>query len=209
MSYASALLSAVLSTVLNLVLLVGIPFGVYVIWHVWRHGRGLGEIAVRAGLRRCEPRYLGYAAVFALATTLIGLVVEGVWKTAHWGSGQGQTYRLVAGIGLVRALPIALLYGVIKTGFCEEVLFRGLIAGSLSRRLAFAWANFWQAVIFVLPHLLVLRVSPGAWKWLPLVFLLGLVLGALRIKSGSILPTWLIHAWGNIVHALKIAVHTS
>jgi membrane protease YdiL (CAAX protease family) len=36
---------------------------------------------------------------------------------------------------------MALLYGVVKTGFSEELLFRGLIAGSLSRRLPLLWAT--------------------------------------------------------------------
>ena len=53
---------------------------------------------------------------------------------------------------------MALLYGVVKTGFPEELLFRGLIAGSLSRRFSLLWANVVQALIFLIPHLLVLRI---------------------------------------------------
>jgi membrane protease YdiL (CAAX protease family) len=36
---------------------------------------------------------------------------------------------------------MAILYEVVKTGLPEELLFRGLIAGSLSRRLPVLWAN--------------------------------------------------------------------
>ena len=72
---------------------------------------------------------------------------------------------------------MAFLYGVVKTGFPEELLFRGLIAGSLSRRLPLLWANLGQALIFVVPHLFVLRIMPEMWGFLPIVFIGSLFLG--------------------------------
>jgi hypothetical protein len=50
------------------------------------------------------------------------------------------------------------------------MLFRGLIAGSLARRLPFVWANLSQAAIFFLPHLAILFFAPELWGLLPLVF---------------------------------------
>ena len=55
---------------------------------------------------------------------------------------------------------MAFLNGAVQTAFTEELLFRGLIAGSLSRRLPVLWANLAQAAIFFLPHLLILLVVP-------------------------------------------------
>jgi membrane protease YdiL (CAAX protease family) len=75
----------------------------------------------------------------------------------------------------------------VQTAQTEEILFRGLITASLARRLQFLWANLAQAFIFLLPHLLLLRVMPEAWGMLPLVFVGALVFGWLRIKSGSII----------------------
>jgi len=49
----------------------------------------------------------------------------------------------------VHAITLVLLHTVIKTGLTEEILFRGLIAGSISRRLPAFWANITQALIFV------------------------------------------------------------
>jgi membrane protease YdiL (CAAX protease family) len=55
---------------------------------------------------------------------------------------------------------MALLYGFVKTGLPEELFFRGLISGGLSRRFSPLWANLGQALIFLVPHLLVLRIMP-------------------------------------------------
>ena len=103
---------------------------------------------------------------------------------------------------------MALLYGVVRTGLAEELLFRGLIAGSLSRRLPEVWANVVQALIFLAPHLLVLLVMPEMWWIMPLVFAGALFAGWLRIRSGSILGPWLIHASANVTMCLSVAART-
>jgi membrane protease YdiL (CAAX protease family) len=117
--------------------------------------------------------------------------------------------RQFAGLGLGgRAIAISLLYGALQTGLTEELLFRGLIAGSLSRRLPFVWANLAQAFLFLLPHFGVLFFAPELWGMLLVVYAVALVLGWLRIQSGSILGGWLIHASGNITMALLVAART-
>lgn len=60
-------------------------------------------------------------------------------------------------------LASVISYGLIATGFPEELLFRGLIAGAHFRRLSFWKANLIQASIFLLPHLLILIVAPQLW----------------------------------------------
>jgi membrane protease YdiL (CAAX protease family) len=103
---------------------------------------------------------------------------------------------------------MALLYGVVKTGFPEELLFRGLIAGSLARRLRSGWANLLQALVFLAPHLLVLRVMPEMWWIILFVFGGALIAGWLRIRSGSIIGPWLIHAFANVAICLSVAART-
>ena len=101
------------------------------------------------------------------------------------------------------------LYRSVKTGFPEELLFRGLIAGSLSRRLPLLWANLGQALIFFIPHLLVLTVMPEMWGILPIIFAVALFCGWVRIKSGSIFGSWLLHASGNVAMCLSVAARTA
>jgi membrane protease YdiL (CAAX protease family) len=146
-----------------------------------------------------------------MALALVGVVAIVVWSPPlELFTREGSAQRPFVGLGLSQAaIVLALLYGAVQTGLTEEILFRGLIAGSLSRRLPFLWANVAQAFVFLLPHLLILYVMPEVWPLLPLVFVGALVFGWLRIKSGSIIGPWLMHASGNVAIALSVAIRTA
>ena len=198
---------AAVSAVLNVVLLGGIPFAVYFLWHRIRHKRPLGEVAQRAGLQVGDPKSIAYSAAFA-AVSVAGLLL---WSPpVEVFTREGSPQRVFLGLGITgTSVAMALLYGVVKTGFAEELLFRGLIAGSLGRRLPLVWANLIQALIFLLPHLLVLTVMPEMWGLLPIVFGTALFLGWARIRSESILGPWLVHAAANVATCLSVAARTA
>lgn len=201
------LIFAALSALVNLVVLAGLPFLFYFIFHKWRRKRGFREIARRAGLQLGEVRYIYYSLGVVLATVVIVVLwPPPLEPLIRKGSGMAS----FAGLGLGGlTIPLALLYGVVKTGFSEEFLFRGLIAGSLSRRLSILWANVLQALIFLLPHLLILFIMPEIWAILPIVFGVALFKGWVRIKSGSIIGPWLIHAAANVTMALSVAIRSA
>lgn len=201
------LADAAVSAVFNVVLLAGIPFLLYFLWHRFRHKRGLGEVARRGGLQVGDPKYIAYSAGFA-AVSVAALLL---WSPpVDVFTREGSPQREFVGLGLSgTAITMALLYGVVKTGFPEEVLFRGLIAGSLGRRLPLLWANLIQALVFLLPHLLVLTVMPEMWGLLPLVFATALFLGWARLRSESILGPWLVHAAANVATCLSVAARTA
>ena len=201
------LANAALSAIFNVVLLAGIPFLGYFLWHRIRHKRGLGEVARRAGLQVGDPRWIGYSAAFA-AVSVAALLL---WSPPiEVFTREGSPQRDFVGLGISgTSIAMALLYGVVKTGFAEELLFRGLIAGSLGRRLPHLWANLIQALVFLLPHLLVLTVMPEMWGLLPLVFVTALFLGWARLRSESILGPWLVHAAANVATCLSVAARTA
>ena len=209
----SVVVAAGLSAIVNLVVLAGIPLGSYTLWHKLRHQRRLAESMVRAGLCVGDRKYLGYAAG-------LSAIIAGVILVAHLCQGpsdgeglltrKGSAMAAFAGLGLSgESVLLAVIYGVIKTGFTEELLFRGLIAGSLSRRLPLLWANLIQSTIFLLPHLVLLVIMPELWWLLIVTFVAALVKGWLRIQSGSILGPWLMHATGNVGIALSVAIRTA
>ncbi len=201
------LASAAVDAVFNVLLLGGIPFAVYFLWHRLRHKRGLGEVARRAGLQVGDPKYIAYSAAFA-AVSVAALLL---WSPPiEVFTREGSPQRDFLGLGITgTSVAMALLYGVVKTGFAEELLFRGLIAGSLGRRLPLVWANILQALVFLLPHLLVLTVMPEMWGLLPIVFGTALFLGWARIRSESILGPWLVHAAANVATCLSVAARTA
>ena len=201
------LANAALSALVNLLVFAGLPFFAYFVYQKWRHKRAFGEILRRAGLQLGAGRYLAYSAAFACA----GVAILVLWPPPLDPLvRKGSPQRPFVGLGLGGpAVLMALLYGVVQTGFPEELLFRGLIAGSLSRRLPFLWANLGQALIFFIPHLLVLRVMPEMWSILPVIFAGSLLWGWVRIKSGSIIGSWLMHAAVNVAICLSVAIRTA
>lgn len=84
----------------------------------------------------------------------------------------------------------------------EEIFFRGFLGGWLFQKLGFIMGNIVQALIFLLPHLLLLAVSLSLWPLLPVQFLAGWLLGWLRYRSNSIWPGWLAHWLTNTLAAL-------
>jgi len=197
------LATAAISALVNLVVLGGLPFLAYFAYQKWRHQRSFNEIARRAGLQLGDGRFIGYGLIVALAT----VAVLALWPPPlEPFLREGSPQRAFVGLGLRgQAVGMALLYGVIQTGFPEELLFRGLIAGSLARRLPGVWANLLQALIFLAPHLLVLLIMPEMWWIIPIIFAAALFAGWLRIRSGSIIGPWLMHASANVAMCLSVA----
>lgn len=201
------LVNAALSAVLNVVVLAVLPWLGYYLYLRRRHRLGLRETLRRSGLQLGPSRFLAYSAAFGLvAIAVFAVAAPPVEPFLRVGSPQ----RAFEGLGLSGpAIPMALLYGVVQTGFAEELLFRGLIAGSLARRTSTRRANGIQALIFLLPHVLVLTIMPEMWPLLPLVFAGALFVGWVRIRSGSILGPWLVHAALNVTTCLSIAARTA
>jgi membrane protease YdiL (CAAX protease family) len=202
-----SLVDAAISAFLQVAVLGGVPFLGYFVYQRRRYKRMFREIASRAGLQRGEPRFFVYSLAFAV----VGVIVLIIWSPPLEPlTRQGSAQRQFVGLGFgVPAVTLAFLNGAVQTAFAEELLFRGLIAGSLSRRLALGWANLAQASIFFLPHLAILLFAPELWGILPVVFAGALLVGWVRIKSGSILGPWLMHASGNVTMALMVAIRTT
>lgn len=201
------LVQRAMDTLTNLVVLVVIPLLVYCAYHRWRRKRTLGEVLRRAGLQLGELGYLRYAlAGVVMICGWIWLLPPDLEALTRQGSAQHRFAG--AGLGL-DALVAAVLYALVQTGFAEEFLFRGLIAGSLGRRVPLLWANLIQATIFLLPHLLLLYVMPEHWPLLLLVFGGALFNGWLRIRSGSIVGPWLLHGSANLAVTLSVLARTT
>jgi membrane protease YdiL (CAAX protease family) len=145
--------------------------------------------------------------------------LEGVGVTVAVGGLMLLALRMVpssvlespmVSVSVYAGWPLSLssfMYALLREAFYvtlgEEILFRGLLGGYLERRFGFMKGNTVQAFIFLLPHLLLLLVSLSFWAVVVVQFLAGWVMGWLRSRSGSILPSWLTHSLMNVLGALS------
>ena len=112
-----------------------------------------------------------------------------------------------SGLGYKKILA-AFLYGFVRTGLSEEILFRGFLLKRVSSRFGFAAGNTIQALCFGLLHgipfgmltgsipvVIVMPLLPGGFGWFQ---------GWLNEKrfGGSIVPSWLIHGTMNTLTTL-------
>ncbi len=94
-----------------------------------------------------------------------------------------------------------ILYFIFIVGLGEELLFRGYLQSSFNRyfgksfnigNVKFGWGLILAALLFGMMHALV--TVPPTWPWALFTFILGLILGFIREKDGSILSAVLLHA---------------
>ena len=152
------------------------------------HPPGLGFVA---------PQMPAAYVVVALGLGVLTPIVGGVLTTwlAQGHEVSQDIKQLGAHMPLPLRLPLALL--VISVGpLVEELLFRGVMLSAVARYVGNSWAIVLTAVLFACVHLPDLAFL---WYALPNLALLGLVLGWLRVQSGSIWPAVLTHGINNLM----------
>ncbi len=161
------------------------------------------EIATRLGLCLPSAKHGGAGLALGLVGAVLSVVLV---KSGNGFSDEGSPVHFLVGQKPNADLVWrAILYAFVATGLAEEILFRGLIAGVLFRRVERPWlANLVQGAIFTAPHLLILLLKPDAWRMLWIVFPFSLVLGWLRFRSKSVVPSAMIHSLGNFGTAMAV-----
>lgn len=146
------------------------------LWFRLRH-KPLGKAA---GLRRCSGWAAAFSAFAALglfvAINLALALLPEAWLTAY-----NADMAPIASTGLLTALSI-----VVVGPLAEELVFRGIIQTRLLRAMPSWTAVVLQAALFGIIH--------GTPIQMAYAFLLGLALGFLRSRTGSILPGFAAHA---------------
>lgn len=139
-------------------------------------------------LRRVRPWWLGVGVLCAVPTFLVAhLCVEGlnrlfVIKDINYL----EPFRREGyGFGW------AVLSVCVQPGVIEELAFRGVIFSSLQRVLGDTETLFVTALMFAILHLSVPSI--------PHLFFMGVVLGWLRLRSGSIVAGMLLHFTHNFL----------
>jgi membrane protease YdiL (CAAX protease family) len=146
----------------------------------WRATLGLARQG-RQALLLCA----GLGATLWIASLGLLELQYAVWPPAP---GYIEAFRRVHEM-LRPSGPMDALYSLLAIAlvpaFCEEALIRGVLLPSLRTRLGVPLALGLSTLAFALMH--------DAYR-MPFTFAVGLALGALRLRTGSLLPSLLAHA---------------
>jgi membrane protease YdiL (CAAX protease family) len=161
------------------VMLVAVPIGACVLTH---------RPAAALGLTRPRARLLVAALLIGASAWLVNL-----WLVSLLPLHEHQVSELVT---LVErpSLPTVLAGIVLMPAICEELLFRGVVLRGLATRFIPVAAIALSAALFSAYHLSVAQAVP--------TFTLGLALGLLVQRGGSIVPSVLAHLLNNAIAVL-------
>lgn len=193
-------ISKIISSVVEIVLFTAIPF---IWWLVTaRKERKFGQwigLKKPAGGKETVLAVIIISAAFLLVGGYSLYIVKDIETATSDFSGLGIT-----------ALPAILVYAVFNTSFPEEILFRGFLLKRLANKFGFAFANTVQALIFGAIHAVMFFSLTGIVKAALILVLTGTIawfMGYVNEKKadGSIIPSWIIHAFANIFSGLCAA----
>ncbi len=136
------------------------------------------------------PGVLTYVAILTNIPGLKDTLLERVGPSTPVGSASDP-------VGWLAWLQLALLLMVLMA-ICEELTFRGFILTGLSRHFSPVVALFLSSFLYALFHMNVFQAVPH--------FLLGLVLGLLTQRTGSVFPAIVLHAAFNALVGLGLGL---
>jgi membrane protease YdiL (CAAX protease family) len=179
-----------------------IPSLIYFIFQI-RRGMKWRNVLKNLGLKECKGSF--YLESIGIAVAIGGLI----WLALRMVPPSVLENPMIS-VSVYAGWPLSLtsfMFALLREAFYvalgEEVFFRGMLGGWLVRRFGFMKGNTMQALVFLLPHLLLLLVSLSFWVVVVVQFLAGWAMGWLRSKSGSIFPGWLAHSLMNALGALS------
>jgi membrane protease YdiL (CAAX protease family) len=191
--FGIALLSApALQVLVGTVLLQGVAFGGTALLYLRYRGDGLSFLRARVPTLRDVGWVVGgFAALLGLlALTQVVFTAFGIQ------SAQNQIVELASGNPIVFLILVPLSFLLVGPG--EELLFRGLVQGTIAEALHPARAVVLASAIFALVHYGSLAGS-GKFAYLGVVFTLALVLGATYELTDNLVVPALIHGAYNAV----------
>lgn len=153
--------------------------------------RGLGLVMPRTSLGMSAALALGALAASILATFLYGLVVDSLGLELL-RPPEIEDATIFPGIGILLTLQAL----AVVTPVSEEVLFRGFVLRGLLPSIGAGPAVVASALLFSVLHLEPRVMIP--------IFITGLALGLLYVRTGSVWPCIAAHAGQNTLALLAV-----
>jgi membrane protease YdiL (CAAX protease family) len=151
----------------------------------WRRSPSASSLGLRWESSRVIGLAVGVGAALWLASLGLLELQFALWAPpAGYLEGFRRLHELLRPANPADAL-VSLLAIAIAPAVCEEIVIRGVLLPALVPVLRVAPAVIASSLVFALMH--------DAYR-MPFTFAVGLVLGALRLRAGSLTPTILAHA---------------
>ena len=171
-----------------------------VLWLMGR-SRGTGDIVADLGIRFARGDLLGIPIGLGIQLGL-GLVMLPLLRlldvdgpTQEVGEAAQDANTLVAGAALVLAVAV-------MAPLTEEIVFRGVLLRALLRKYGENAAVLISAAGFAVVHLL----DPGSYLIVPALFVVGVVLAALRMQRDTLGLVIMVHVGFNLTAVVGLLV---
>jgi membrane protease YdiL (CAAX protease family) len=151
---------------------------------------GLGFVVLRklgrtvVGLTWPRPRFLAAGALVGVSAWYVNLLIVLLLRPP------GDARALEALVEQTPLVPTILAIALVPA-ISEELVFRGVLLRALATRLRASLAIALAAAVFAVYHLFPPQMVS--------TFLLGLVLGYLTLRAGSVVPAMLAHLLNNTI----------
>jgi membrane protease YdiL (CAAX protease family) len=125
--------------------------------------------------------------LLAAGVVLAGLLISVLYDLLMNQFGEESSSIILDFTDTALGLATITILAVVLAPFAEEIFFRGFLSAGIGNRYGYGWGAVFSALIFAMAHLM----QPGAF--LP-IFLLGLLLAWLYMKTGSIWTCIITHS---------------
>lgn len=144
-----------------------------------------------------EPFYLRFPALKTIGLCILAAMFLGLFDSAFehmagWLFGKPLSDQFIVPFlkeAFADAPWLTAIAVIVLSPVAEEILFRGLLYGALAKWLKPAWVIVITSIAFALVHMQIVYFLP--------LFVVGLVLGYARHKTGSLTASILIHGINN------------
>lgn len=199
------MIDAVTSALLQCLLLIGLPYLLYLIF-----------VKQKAGFLKWVGLFLPSSSqwFWSVIPVLIASVVIMAGPLLIFQQMGLITDDMLYKLGLTNQtitldlILSALIKAVFQTALSEEVFFRGFIGKSVARKLGYVRGNLVQSILFGLPHGLPFILVYKAYLFGVTFFIGAGIVGYLQFRlnekkaNGSIVPSMIVHSTMNIISFL-------
>lgn len=176
-----------------------LPVLLFLIWRLGRQADGWRHFGLVA---RRLFRDVGCAAVAFVTAMPVVLGVGGILMIAATLAGQPpptiahEMLEKLRDAESTQTIALFLISAVVIAPLTEEIMYRGLVQSAL--RGSGCFANRWLLICMAAAFFAAVHGMQVAWQALPVLFVLGVVLGWLYERTASLWPSILLHAGFNL-----------